>query len=78
MDNLLPDGFVPGERQVLADAVEKVPSWLRRRVLIEADARGCRNSSHRELSCQADLGKLAQVLGGCGEVELVSGTIGST
>jgi hypothetical protein len=52
----------------LVDAVGKVRSWFRRKLLIEAEARGCRSSYHRRLPCQADLGELAQVLGGCGEI----------
>lgn len=69
--------LLPGVGLPLGDAVEKVGSWLRLKVLIEADARECRTSCHRRLPGEADFGELAQVLGGCGEMEFISGTIGS-
>lgn len=62
---------------LLDDAVEKLASWVRRRGLIEADARSCRTSCHGRLPGDANLGELAEVLGSGGEVEFVSGTIGS-
>lgn len=65
------------ERQLTPDAVEKVAFTAKRRVLIETAKQDRLTSCHRQLSGEADLGELAQVLGGCSEVEFVSGAIGS-
>lgn len=59
------------------DSVEKVAFPAKRRVLIEMAEQSRLTSCHRHLPGDADLGELAQVLGGCGEVEFVSGAIGS-
>ncbi|WP_404478920.1 TonB-dependent siderophore receptor [Novosphingobium sp. BL-52-GroH] len=59
------------------DAVEKVVFWSMRLLLIEADQRRCRTSCHRRLPGEADLGELAQVLGGGSEVEFIPSTVWS-
>ena len=61
----------------VGDAVEKVAFPAKRRVLIERAEQSRLTSCHRPLPGEADLGELAQVLGGCGEVEFVPGAIGS-
>ena len=68
---------VAGERQLRPDAVEKVAVSAKRRVRIETAEQNRLTSCHRHLPGDADLGELAQILGGSGEVELIPGTIGS-
>ena len=65
------------EWQCLVDAVEKVAFLAKRRVRIEMAEQNRLTSCHPHLPGDADLGELAQVLGGSGEVELIPGTIGS-
>ena len=65
------------ERPAWVDAVEKVAFSVKRRMLIEMAEQSRLTSCHRHLPGEADLGELAQVLGGCGEVEFVTGAIGS-
>jgi|GEM_PF-3456395 len=67
----------PANVSFWGDGVEKVAFLAKRRVRIETAEQNRRTSCHRHLPGDADLGELAQVLGGSGEVELIPGTIGS-
>ncbi|MBU6395350.1 MAG: hypothetical protein KGQ75_12320, partial [Sphingomonadales bacterium] len=58
-----PASVIGFERLLLPDAVEKVAFTAKRRVLIETVKQGRLTSCHRQLSGEADLGELAQVLG---------------
>ena len=61
----------------MTDAVEKVGLWQKRTVAGILVERDLTPSGQQCLVGEADLGQLAEVLGCCGEVELVSSTVGT-
>jgi len=71
------DPTVQRRCQLATDAVEKVAFLVKRGVRTETAEQNLVTSCHRHLPGDADLGELAQVLGGSGEVELIPGAIGS-
>jgi hypothetical protein len=69
-------GALRDKSRGVSDVVEKVASWSKQKIPIAAGARRCSTSDHCRGPCEADFGELAQVLGGCGEKEFVSGPLG--